>query len=137
MEEIKEFLESSSINGLALISSTRRFSRLFWILVVLGGFTGAIYMILESIENWRKNPISTTFNTKPIAELTFPNVTVCPPKGLYLNLNNDIREGLTRKKNVKFHTWGEGSGQNWVIFTLFLFFSFMSQIMQICKEIFF
>ena len=103
MEEIKEFLESSSINGLALISSTRRFVRLFWILVVLGGFTGAIYMILESIENWRKNPISTTFNTKPINELTFPNVTVCPPKGLYLNLNNDIRksEKLTINKDLR------------------------------------
>ena len=37
-----------------------------------------------------------------------------------------IREGLTRKKkkSVKFHTWGGGSGQNWVIFTLFLFFFF-------------
>ena len=29
----------------------------------------------------------------------------------------------SKKKSVKFHTWGgEGSGQNWVIFTLFLFF---------------
>ena len=92
MEEFKEFLESSSINGLALISSTRRFVRLFWILVVLGGFAGAIYMIWESFENWRENPISTTVNTKPIADLTFPNVTVCPPKGLYLNLNHDIEK---------------------------------------------
>ena len=37
------------------------------------------------------------------------------------------RSHSKKKKSVKFHTWGRGwSGQNWVIFTLFSFFSFMS-----------
>ena len=36
-----------------------------------------------------------------------------------------IREVLTqKKKSVKFHTWGGGSGQNWVIFILVLLFFF-------------
>ena len=95
MDTIKEFLESSSINGMSLISSTRRFTRLFWILIVLGGFASAIYLIFESFNNWRKQPISTTIETLPISELTFPNVTVCPPKGLFLNLNQDIQKSET------------------------------------------
>ena len=49
-------------------------------------------MIFESFENWREKPISTTIETLPISEITFPNVTVCPPKDLFLNLNQDIRK---------------------------------------------
>ena len=92
MDAFKEFLEYSSINGMAIISNTQRFSRLFWILIIIGGFTGSILMIFESFDNWREKPISTTIETLPISEITFPNVTVCPPKDLFLNLNQDIRK---------------------------------------------
>ena len=85
----KEFLDSSTIHGLALISSTRRWSRLFWILVVISGFSVAGYMIHESFDNW-ESQITTTIETLPLSELTLPNVTVCPPKNSVLNLNYDI-----------------------------------------------
>ena len=80
MDHVKEFLDNSTIHGLSFISSTRRWSRLFWILVVIGGFSGAGYMIYTSFHNWGQSPISTTIETLPISELTLPNVTVCPPK---------------------------------------------------------
>ena len=85
----KEFLDSSTIHGLALISSTRRWSRLFWILVVIAGFSVAGFMIFESFDNW-ESQITTTIETLPLSELTLPNVTVCPPKNSVLNLNYDI-----------------------------------------------
>ena len=97
MEHIKTFLESSTIHGLYYISSTRRWSRLFWILTVIGGFSGAGYLINLSFDNWDQSPITTTIETLPISKITFPNVTVCPPKNLFLNLNYDILQSGKRK----------------------------------------
>ena len=90
MEHIKSFLDTSTIHGLSWISSSRKWQRLFWTLVVLGGFTGAAYLIHESFYNWKQNPISTTVETLPISQITFPNVTICPPTNSYLNLNYDL-----------------------------------------------
>ena len=90
MEHIKTFFDTSTIHGLNYISSTRKLSRLFWILVVIGGFSVAGYLIYESFDNWKQSPISTTIETLPISKIMFPNVTVCPPKNLFLNLNYDI-----------------------------------------------
>ena len=97
VEELKQFFESSTIHGLYYISSTRRWSRLFWILTVIGGFSGAGYLIYESFDNWAQSPISTTVETLPISQITFPNVTVCPPKNLFLNLNYDILQSEKMK----------------------------------------
>ena len=58
--------------------------------VVAAGFSGAIFLILQSFSNWEQNPISTTIETVHISEITLPNITVCPPKNLSLNLNFDI-----------------------------------------------
>ena len=103
MESVKEFLETSSINGISLISSTRGLAKLFWIFVVIGGVSLSIFMIFESFENWEKNPISTTSESIPIHDITFPNVTVCPPKNVFLNLNYDLKnsEKVTLTKNLR------------------------------------
>ena len=86
----KQFLETSTIHGLSWISSTKKYARLFWTMVIIGGFTGAFILIQEAFQVWEKSPISTTVETLPISHLTFPNVTVCPPKNSYLNLNYDM-----------------------------------------------
>ena len=90
MEHIKTFFDSSTIHGLSKISSTRRWSRFFWVLVVIGGFTGAGYLIYVSNYNWEQSPITTTIETLPISQITFPNITVCPPQNLFLDLNYDM-----------------------------------------------
>ena len=41
MDNIKEFLESTTIHGLTYISTTRKLVRLFWVIVVISGFSGA------------------------------------------------------------------------------------------------
>ena len=43
MDTFKEFLESSTIHGLVYISTSRRLLKLFWLCVVITGFTGAVY----------------------------------------------------------------------------------------------
>ena len=92
VKELKQFFEQSTIHGLYHISTVRRWPRLLWILIVIGGFCGAGYLINESFDNWKQSPISTTIETLPISQITFPNVTVCPPKESFLNLNYDLKQ---------------------------------------------
>ena len=111
MEHVKTFLDTSTIHGLSWISGTKSWLRLFWILVVIGGFSGAGYLIYTSFNNWEQSPISTTIETLPISRIIFPNITVCPPKQLFLNLNYDIQKSETvnldddsRKELIDFAT---------------------------------
>ena len=90
MEEFKDFLESSTIHGLTYISTTRKLVRVFWILVVIFGFSTASFLIYQSFQAWEESPVSTTIETLPITKIRFPKVTVCPPKNTYTDLNHDL-----------------------------------------------
>ena len=87
---LKQFLESSTIHGLVYISTASKFARFFWILVVITGFTIATLLINDAFVNWSESPIKTTIETRPISEITFPKVTVCPPKNTFTDLNYDL-----------------------------------------------
>ena len=90
VNDVKEFLESSTIHGLSHIAANRRLVRLLWICVVIAGFTGAAVLINQSFSSWADSPITTSLETLPISGLEFPNVTVCPPRNSFTNLNLDI-----------------------------------------------
>ena len=91
MEEVKIFLESSTIHGLTYISTSKKILvKICWVFVVIGGFTGAGVMIYNSFQSWADSPVKTTIETHPITEITFPKVTVCPPKNTYTDLNYDL-----------------------------------------------
>ena len=90
MESFSQFLESSTIHGLTYISTTRRFAKLFWILVVITSFVGASLLIKESFASWSESPIKTNIETLPISEIKLPKVTVCPPKNTFTDLNYDL-----------------------------------------------
>ena len=109
MENFTNFFESSTIHGLAYIATGRKYVRLFWILVVIAGFTGAGVLIYSSFQSWAESPVKTTIETHPITDLTFPKVTVCPPKNTYTDLNYDLMmtenmtlDNDTRKELVNF-----------------------------------
>ena len=91
MEQIKYFFENSTIHGLFYISSTRKCSKLFWTIVVITGFSCAFTLIQQAFDIWNESPISTTLEILPISRITFPNVTVCPPKNSVLDLNFDLQ----------------------------------------------
>ena len=103
MVGVNTFLETSTIHGLNFISTTRKFTRLLWILVVLTGFTTAAYLIQTSFKSWTDSPIKTTVETLPISELKFPKVTVCPPKNTYTDLNYDLMlaENITLTEEMR------------------------------------
>ena len=103
MEDIQNFLESSTIHGLTYVSTTRKYVKLLWIFVVIGGFIAAGIMIYQSFEDWHENPVKTTIETKPMTEITFPKVTVCPPKNTYTDLNYDLimTENVTLTRDTR------------------------------------
>ena len=73
MEALREFLTSSTIHGLAHLASAHTVAKkIFWATVV---------PISSSYIEWTETPVSSTTTTRPIDELKFPEVTVCPPKG--------------------------------------------------------
>ena len=72
MGRITTFLESSTIHGLTYISATQKYARLFWILVVLTGFTVAGILIKESFDSWSESPVKTTVETLPITDIKLP-----------------------------------------------------------------
>ena len=98
MEGISIFLESSTIHGLTYISTTRRYARLFWILVVITGFMGSGYIIKESFDFWSESPVETTIETLPITEIQLSKMTVCPPKNTFTDLNYDLM--MTENKTL-------------------------------------
>lgn len=98
MAGIRTFLDSSSIHGLGHISTTRSYSRLFWICVVVTGFSVAGFLINQSVESWSEQPFVTTIETMPTEELKLPKITVCPPKNRFTDLNYD----LVMAKNMSF-----------------------------------
>ena len=88
---VKTFLESSTIHGLVYISTSKTLpGRLFWVLVVFGGFTVAGFFINNSLQAWKENPVDTTIETLPITQLEFPVVNVCPPANTLTSLNYDL-----------------------------------------------
>ena len=86
----RQFLETSSIAGLGFISTEGKVGRLFWIFVVFTGFTISGLLINTAFTNWSQSPIKTTIETRPISEITFPKVTVCPPINTFTDLNYDF-----------------------------------------------
>ena len=86
---IREFLESSTIHGLAQISTAKSLTaRAVWTAIVVVCFAFAVYMITDSYKEWQESPVLTTITTHPINELEFPTVTVCPPRGSNTVLNH-------------------------------------------------
>ena len=61
-----------------------------WVVITFLGFTLAAYLIAQSLCDWAASPVSTTVSTHEIADLEFPVVTVCPPRGSNTALNYDL-----------------------------------------------
>lgn len=96
LSTFNEFFESSTIHGVSYLTRTNPLIRIFWIFIIFTGFILAGNLIHESFKSWEASPVKTTIETLPISEMTWPNVTVCPPKNTFTDLNSDLvmAEGL-------------------------------------------
>ena len=88
MYMMHEFLSNSTSHGLVYIHSAKsRAVKVAWILIVALGFGFAAFLIGNSYSEWVDSPVSTVVTTKPISDLEFPEVTICPPRGSNTILN--------------------------------------------------
>ena len=92
MQGVRTYLESSTIHGLSYISTTQKCSRIFWVVIVIVGFSGAGELIYDAFQSWALSPISTSEETLPMEQIKFPKVTVCPPKNTFTDLNYDLMQ---------------------------------------------
>ena len=91
MNILNEFLESTTIHGLYYISTCKsHIAKAGWLVVVALGFVASIILIHSSFSEWAKSPVATTITPHPVADLPFPNITICPPKGLNGALKYDL-----------------------------------------------
>ena len=58
--------------------------------MVLLSFLGAGLLISKSYKEWQESPGATSITTRPIKDLEFPIVTICPPKGSNTALYHDL-----------------------------------------------
>ena len=80
-------------------------ARVFWIIVVVVSFILSGVIIHQSFNAWNESPVRTTIETRPIDEIKFPKVTVCPPKNTYTNLNYDLGKMGDMKVDVDTYGW--------------------------------
>ena len=87
-----EFLENSSICGLAHISKSKTYIEgAYWIVVSVLMIAGTVYLTAVAVDEWEKDPISTITETFPIDMVQFPKGRVqkkemeCSMKGAELN----------------------------------------------------
>ena len=92
MQGVRTYLESSTIHGLSYISTTRKCSRIFWVVIVIAGFSLAGELIYDAFQSWALSPISTSEQTLQMEQIKFPKVTVCPPKNTFTDLNYDLMQ---------------------------------------------
>ena len=105
---MQEFLANSTIHGLAYINSAKsKAAKAAWIVIVAISFGFAAYLIANSYAEWTESPVSTVVTTRPISDLEFPEVTVCPPKGSNTVLNQAFNKITDEKLTQELKTLPE------------------------------
>jgi hypothetical protein len=75
------------------------------VLFLISQFLLALHFTLESFDSWNSSPVVTSVSTKPIEEVPFPAVTICPPNnGKWMALAKVIENLSTTKQVFDFIT---------------------------------
>ncbi len=108
--EFKSYLETASIHGLFFIGNTSAFKeKIVWSLLIVGNLMIAGKFIYSSMVSWSNTPVVTSVELKPVTDVLFPAVTVCPHgidkpaimEHLIAEANFDgLREVVARNKNL-------------------------------------
>ena len=78
---MEQYLESTTVHGFSYLHRRNSaFDRILWIAIIVTGFSLASFLIHDSVMDWEENQTITTLEsiTRPIQEVQFPTVTVCP-----------------------------------------------------------
>ena len=78
---MEQYLEATTVHGFSYLHRRNSaFDRILWIAIIVTGFSLASFIIHDSVMDWEENQTITTLEsiTRPIQEVQFPTVTVCP-----------------------------------------------------------
>ena len=105
----KEFAEHTSVHGVGYVADKKVpiFSNLLWASVCLLSMSLAIYLSVETYNQWQERPVITTLrNTaKPVTEIPFPTVTICG-SGLFM-------ENVEIVLEKSFNQWRLSNNKSW------------------------
>ncbi|KAK5641675.1 hypothetical protein RI129_010222 [Pyrocoelia pectoralis] len=77
-----QYCDSTSIHGIKYVGQRGRYllEKLLWLVIVIGVFTICSILIHKTYRKWQTSPVIVTFSTteKPISDIPFPAVTICP-----------------------------------------------------------
>ncbi|KAJ8925626.1 hypothetical protein NQ315_009470, partial [Exocentrus adspersus] len=80
-ETFKDFAENTSIHGLkhTVTKDVSRHEKVFWVLVIISGICGAVYMTVLFWQRYTSNLSRTSLSTisAPTTAVPFPGVTIC------------------------------------------------------------
>ena len=78
---MEQYLEATTVHGFSYLHRRNSaFDRILWIAIIVTGFSLASFIIHDSVVDWEENQTITTLESiaRPIQEVQFPTVTVCP-----------------------------------------------------------
>ena len=81
LKNVEDFASRSTVHGVSYIfdKGLALFDRFLWFIIFLWSVFLEIFLIYSSYTDWQDNQVITTLKTvaKPVADLTFPAVTIC------------------------------------------------------------
>ena len=105
----KEFADHTTVHGISYVADKKAplFSNLLWASVCILSMAAAIYLSVESYNQWQERPVITTLkNTaKPVTEIPFPTITICG-SGLYM-------ENVEIALEKSFNLWRLSKKKSW------------------------
>ena len=93
MEDLKSYLNQSSIHGFHYIAgSTRRTEKIFWLLMVFTGFSTAVFILRQAFNDWKNKPMVSMVTTIPIDDVPFPAISFYMEDESYFH--NNVPQGM-------------------------------------------
>ena len=90
-EDITAYFNETTVHGFQYVVGGRDIiERLFWISLIISGFTLSSIFIRNALKSWSDIPLQTTIDkvSFPVEKLDFPAITVCDTETLQMPRRN-------------------------------------------------
>ena len=81
--DVYDYFTTTTVHGFRYVVEGHNIcEKLFWIVLIVIGFSCSFKIIFDSFDSWEQTPLQTTIDrlSQPVQELHFPAITVCNPE---------------------------------------------------------
>ncbi|CAJ0582537.1 unnamed protein product, partial [Mesorhabditis spiculigera] len=104
-EDVIEVIKDTAWDGIKYLGSQSRSTRIWWMSVMITFLCIAIYQILEQVQLYRKNPISTNIDVDYPKTVNFPVVAICNNNKFRLSylagLHGKLKSSSRQRRNTE------------------------------------